>query len=51
MTYERLKILIQTGNYEKGSMMTKLDVFLMADRITSEQYNELVGMMNPTVEE
>lgn len=46
MTYNRLKKLIENGNYEKESMMSKLDVFLLANRITSEQYNELVNLMN-----
>lgn len=45
MTYARLKKLIQTGAYDKESMMNKLDVFLMANRITEEQYNELVSLM------
>lgn len=45
MTYTRLKKLIARGAYEKEDMMNKLDVFLMANRITEEQYNELVGMM------
>ncbi len=46
MTYTRLKKLIENGNYEKESMLSKLDVFLLAGRITSEQYNELVNLMN-----
>lgn len=45
MTYMRLKKLIENGAYEKEAMMNKLDVFLMANRITEEQYNELVGLM------
>lgn len=45
MTYERCKKLIQNGSYEQEDMLKKLDVFLLADRITTKQYNELVGMM------
>lgn len=45
MTYARLKKLITKGAYEKGDMLNKLDVFLMANRITEEQYQELIGMM------
>jgi len=37
--------LITKGAYEKEDMLNKLDVFLMANRITEEQYQELVGMM------
>ena len=45
MTYTRLKKLIENGVYVKEDMMNKLDVFLMADRITEAQYEELVGLM------
>ena len=34
MTYARLKKLISRGAYDKEDMMNKLDVFLMANRIT-----------------
>ena len=30
----------------EGNTMQKLDVFLMADRITVEEYQELVELMN-----
>jgi hypothetical protein len=46
VTYNVCKRLIQNGNYEKEDMLIKLDVFLLNDRITQEQYNELVGLMN-----
>lgn len=45
MTYERIKKLIKNGNYNKVSMKTKLDVFLLSDSITKEEYNELMDMM------
>ena len=45
MTYARLKKLIQGGTYHKEDMLRKLDVFLMANRITEEQYQELVERM------
>ena len=45
MTYARLKKLIERGVYKKEDMLNKLDVFLMANRITEEQYQELIGMM------
>ncbi|WP_317368626.1 hypothetical protein [uncultured Tyzzerella sp.] len=44
-TYESTKILIQSGNYEKESMLKKLDIFLNLDRIRIEQYEELVKMI------
>lgn len=46
MTYLRLKKLIENGVYVKEDMLNKLDVFLMADRITQTQYTELLGMIN-----
>lgn len=45
MTYARLKKMITNGTYNKEDMFSKLDVFLMAGRITEEQYQELCGMM------
>ena len=45
-TYESTKIMIQSGNFEKENMMKKLDIFLNFDRITLEQYQELVEMMD-----
>jgi len=45
MTYTRVKKLIENGVYVKEDMMNKLDVFLMAGRITEAQYNELVGLI------
>ena len=46
MTYRNCKKLIELGRYEYSDMMNKLDVFLLGDRITQEQYDELVKMMN-----
>lgn len=39
---------ITTEEYEmfKVSTMNKLDVFLSCNRLTTEQYEELVGMLN-----
>lgn len=50
MTYKLMKRIIENG-LKKGSLdvestMQKLDVFLMADRITVEEYQELVELMN-----
>ena len=45
MPYARLKKLIERGAYNTDDMLNKLDVFLMANRITEEQYQELIGMM------
>lgn len=50
MTYKLMKRVIENGlkkgNLDVESTMQKLDVFLMADRITVEEYQELVELMN-----
>ena len=45
MTYRLVKRIIAKGNYDKDELMDKLDVFLLAGRITDEQYKELAEMM------
>ena len=45
MTYNYCKKIITRGNYNKYDMLDKLDVFLLAGRITDEQYKELSAMM------
>lgn len=45
MTYKLMKRIIQKGGYDRESVMQKLDVFLMADRITVEEYQELIELM------
>lgn len=45
MTYNYCKKIIANGNYNKDDMLDKLDVFLLAGRITDEQYNELVALL------
>ena len=50
MTYKLMKRIIENGlkngNLDTESTLQKLDVFLMADRITVEEYQELVELMN-----
>lgn len=47
MTYKRCKKCIERRLYEsKADMMDKLDTFLLGDRITKEQYDELVELLN-----
>lgn len=45
MTYERIKKIIQSGRYQKEDMLSKLDVFLLAGRITIQEYDQLAEMM------
>lgn len=47
MTYTYCKKVIESGKYGTVEDMTiKLDVFLLNNRITQDQYTELVGLMN-----
>ncbi len=45
MTYTYCKKIINSGKYDKAEMLDKLDVFLLANRITDKQYSELAAMM------
>ena len=45
MTYGYCKKIIASGRYDKNSMKDKLDVFLLAERITDDEYKELMQMM------
>lgn len=45
MTYGYCKKIIASGKYDKNEMKDKLDIFLLANRITDEQYKELMQMM------
>lgn len=47
MTYKLCVIVINRGTYgTKEEMMEKLDVFLLNNRITKEEYSELVTLLN-----
>lgn len=49
LTYKNCKKLIENGRYEYDDMLNKLDVFLLADRITTEQYKELKDLMDSKI--
>jgi hypothetical protein len=40
-----MKTMITRGTYDKTDMLKKMDVFLLNNRITEEQYNELTVLM------
>ena len=54
MTYKLMKRVIENGlkkgNLDVEATLQKLDVFLMADRITVEEYQELVAMIEEGTE-
>lgn len=45
MIYKLCKKVITSGNYDKEDMQKKLDVYLLCNRITQEQYEELIGLI------
>lgn len=45
MIYTLCKQVISSGQYEYNSMLNKLDVYLLGNRITPEDYTELTGLM------
>lgn len=47
MTYRLCMTVIRKGTYgTRDSMLEKLDVFLLNNRITREEYNELVSLLD-----
>lgn len=46
MTYKTCKLAIEKGLYKnKEDMQTKLDVFLIGNRINQSEYEELTAML------
>ena len=43
--YNICKKMILNGNYDKDDMINKLDIYLLKNRITEEQYTELIDLM------
>lgn len=46
MIFNLLKNKIERGSYDKESLITKMDVYLLNNRITEDEYNTLIGLMN-----
>lgn len=47
MAYRLMKRIIERGSYDKADVMDKLDTYYASGRLTKEQYEELMGMVNP----
>ena len=45
MAYKLMKRILSRGGYDRAATMDKLDAFLAADRLTAEEYKELLAMM------
>lgn len=50
-TYAICKLLIINNRYTYEDMFDKLDLFLMLNRISYEEYVELTGMLVPPIAE
>ncbi|MEK3933991.1 hypothetical protein MKY41_01620 [Sporosarcina sp. FSL W7-1349] len=46
MIYNALKIVINGGNYDYEATLTKMDFYLLGDRIDIKQYDELKSVMD-----
>lgn len=49
MLYRTLKRMIERGNAD--GIAEKIDIFYAVNKLTDEEYNELVNMLNPVAEE
>lgn len=43
--YEILRRIIARGGYDAADLQAKMDIFLLYDRLTLEQYDELAASM------
>ena len=46
MVYSLCKKIIESKSYDYDTFLSKLDVFLLTNRITNEQYLELKDLMD-----
>jgi len=46
MQYDLLIKVIKGNKYDKQDILNKLDVYMMLNKITLEQYNELITLIN-----
>lgn len=44
--YKNLLTLIKSGKYDKDDINKKANLFLSKSKITQEEYDELMGLMN-----
>ena len=44
--YDEIKSIINKGEYTKDDLLNKIDTLFVMNRLTTEQYKELSGMLN-----
>lgn len=49
--YNAVKKQITDGNYKSEDLKNKLDIYLLCNRINTEQYEELIKIMQPNKED
>lgn len=49
MLYKLLTNLITNKYYEKEDMTNKLNVFMLYNQVSEEQYAELIALVNPVI--
>lgn len=51
MIYQALKTVINGGNYDYEQTLSKMDLFLLGNRINEAQYTELKELMDSKKEQ
>ena len=46
LTYEACKRVIQNRVFDKEDLLKKMDIFLLNNRLSKEQYNELITLLD-----
>jgi len=49
MLYKILKNIIINNYFTKEDMTNKLNIFMLYNQVTEDQYAELIALVNPTV--
>lgn len=51
MIYKNIKRLIERDSFDKDNLMKKIDMFYLFNRITEEEYKELMKMLGVDIHE
>lgn len=51
MTYQLCLRMLENPNYTKEQLTEKFDVLYLMNRLTQEQYTDLMNILNPPIEE
>lgn len=43
--YSIIRKIILNGSYDREDLQTKIDIFLLKDKLSSDEYNELITLM------